>query len=150
NDFVKGLKILLKPFGTITMEFPHLMQLIAKNEFDTIYHEHFSYLSFTTVERVFAAHGLIVYDVEVLPTHGRSLRIYASHNEYASKVSPARAKEHDASKEAAGFTPIDTYLYFSEPAKETKRKLLDFLIHPKRKGKSIAAYGAAAKGVTLL
>jgi hypothetical protein len=150
NDFVEGLKILLKPMGTITMEFPHLMQLIARNEFDTIYHEHFSYLSFTTVENVFAAHGLALYDVEELPTHGGSLRIYARHVEDISKTISPHAKELKAREEAAGFTRLETYLSFSERAKETKRKLLDFLIRIKREGKSIAAYGAPAKGVTLL
>src|SRR5215468_10708591 len=150
NDFVKGLKILLKPLGTITMEFPHLMQLIANNQFDTIYHEHFSYLSFTTVEHVFAAHGLALYDVEELPTHGGSLRIYARHSEDTSKKASLNAKELKAREETAGFTRLETYLSFSERVKETKRKLLDFLIRIKREGKSIAAYGAAAKGVTLL
>src|SRR5262249_53684541 len=150
NDFVEGLKIILKPTGTITMEFPHLMQLIAKNEFDTIYHEHFSYLSFTTVENVFAAHGLALYDVEELPTHGGSLRIYARHIEDSSQKISLHAKELKAQEEAAGFTRLETYLSFSERAKATKRKLLDFLIRTKRERKSIAAYGAAAKGVTLL
>jgi 2-polyprenyl-3-methyl-5-hydroxy-6-metoxy-1,4-benzoquinol methylase len=150
NDFVKGMKILLKPEGTITMEFPHLMQLMAKNEFDTIYHEHFSYLSFTTVGHVFAAHGLTLYDVEELPTHGGSLRIYACHAEDASKAVSQHAQELKAREEAAGFTRLETYLSFSETVKETKRKLLDFLIRTKREGKSVAAYGAAAKGVTLL
>ena len=150
NDFVQALKILLKPKGTITMEFPHLMQLIAKNEFDTIYHEHFSYLSFTTVENVFAAHGLVLYDVEELPTHGGSLRIYARHTEDVSKTVGQHVKELKAREKAAGFTCIETYLSFSDRVKETKRKLLDFLIRTKREGKSVAAYGAAAKGVTLL
>jgi 2-polyprenyl-3-methyl-5-hydroxy-6-metoxy-1,4-benzoquinol methylase len=150
NDFVAGLKILLKPRGTITMEFPHLMQLMAKNEFDTIYHEHFSYLSFATVEQVFAAHGLALYDVEELPTHGGSLRIYARHTEDISKAASERARKLKTREEAAGFTRLETYLSFSERVKETKRKLLDFLIRIKREGKSIAAYGAAAKGVTLL
>ena len=150
NDFVKGLKVLLKPEGTITMEFPHLMQLMAKNEFDTIYHEHFSYLSFTTVEHVFAAHGLALYDVEEQPTHGGSLRIYARHTEDTSKTVSLRAKDLKAREEAAGFARLETYLSFSERVKETKRKLLDFLIRAKREGKSIAAYGAAAKGVTLV
>src|SRR5262249_50250919 len=114
NDFVKGLKILLKPLGTITMEFPHLMQLIAKNEFDTIYHEHFSYLSFTTVENIFAAHGLALYDVEELPTHGGSLRIYARHIEDSSQKISLHAEELKAQEEAAGFTRLETYLSFSE------------------------------------
>lgn len=150
NDFVAGLKILLKPQGTITMEFPHLMQLIAKNEFDTIYHEHFSYLSFTTVETVFTAHGLTVYDVEELPTHGGSLRIYARHSEHSSKPVSRHAKELRAREESAGFARLESYFSFSEKVKETKRKLLEFLIRAKRDGKSVVAYGAAAKGVTLL
>jgi 2-polyprenyl-3-methyl-5-hydroxy-6-metoxy-1,4-benzoquinol methylase len=150
NDFVEGLKILLKSEGVITMEFPHLMQLMAKNEFDTIYHEHFSYLSFTTVEHVFAAHGLALYDVEELPTHGGSLRIYARHSEDAAKPISQHAKELKAREEAAGFSRLGTYLSFSEQVKETKRKLLEFLIRAKREGESVAAYGAAAKGVTLL
>jgi hypothetical protein len=150
NDFVQGMKILLKPQGTITMEFPHLMQLIAKNEFDTIYHEHFSYLSFTTVETVFAAHGLTLYDVEELPTHGGSLRIYARHAEDSSQAVSRRAKDLRSREEAAGFTRLETYFSFTEKVKETKRKLLDFLIRAKRERKSVAAYGAAAKGVTLL
>jgi hypothetical protein len=150
NDFVEGMKILLNPRGTITMEFPHLLQLIAKNEFDTIYHEHFSYLSFVTVERVFAAHGLALYDVEELPTHGGSLRIYACHREDGSKAPTDRIRELKAREEAAGFRRLETYLSFTEQVKETKRKLLEFLIRAKREGKSIVAYGAAAKGVTLL
>jgi len=150
NDFVDGMKILLKDKGSITMEFPHLLQLVEKNEFDTIYHEHFSYFSFTTVESVFAAHGLTVYDVEELSTHGGSLRIYARHTEDGSRPISRRARELKAREEAAGFTQLETYLSFAEKAKETKRKLLEFLIRAKRTGKSIAAYGAAAKGVTLL
>jgi 2-polyprenyl-3-methyl-5-hydroxy-6-metoxy-1,4-benzoquinol methylase len=150
NDFVKGLKILLKPEGGITMEFPHLLQLIAKNEFDTIYHEHFSYLSFATVENIFVAHGLGLYDVEELPTHGGSLRIYARHSENGDKSVSRRAKELKAREEAAGFGRLETYLSFTEQVKETKRKLLEFLIRAKREGKSVAGYGAAAKGVTLL
>jgi SAM-dependent methyltransferase len=150
NDFVEGMKILLKPSGTITLEFPHLMQLMANNEFDTIYHEHFSYLSFTTVETVFAAHGLSVYDVEELPTHGGSLRIYACHGKDSSKTVTARAKALRGREAATGFARLETYLCFADRVKETKRKLLEFLIRAKREGKSIAAYGAAAKGVTLL
>jgi SAM-dependent methyltransferase len=150
NDFVKGMKILLRPQGTITMEFPHLLELIEKNELDTIYHEHFSYLSFSAVETVFAAHGLALYDVEELPTHGGSLRIYACHAEDSAKTASRQARALKAREEAAGVNRLDTYLSFTERAKETKRKLLDFLIRAKREGKSIAAYGAAAKGVTLL
>jgi len=150
NDFVGGMKILLAPQGTITMEFPHLLELIDNNQFDTIYHEHFSYLSFSTVEKVFSAHGLTLYDVEQLPTHGGSLRIYARHTEDSSKPISGAAIALRAREKAAGFDRLETYLSFGERAKETKRKLLDFLIQAKREGKSIAAYGAAAKGVTLL
>ena len=150
NDFVQGMKILLKPQGVITMEFPHLMQLMAGNQLDTIYHEHFSYLSFITVEKVFAAHGLTLFDVEELPTHGGSLRIYGRHTEDASKPVSSRVTELKTKEEAAGFTRLETYFSFTENAKETKRKLLDFLIKAKREGKSIAGYGAPGKGNTLL
>jgi SAM-dependent methyltransferase len=150
NDFVKGLKILLKPEGSITMEFPHLLQLMAKNEFDTIYHEHFSYLSFSTVEKIFAAHGLALYDVEELPTHGGSLRIYARHSDNSDKPVSQQAKDMKVREKAAGFSRLETYLSFTEKVKETKRKLVEFLIRAKRENKSVAAYGAAAKGVTLL
>jgi C-methyltransferase-like protein/putative zinc binding protein/methyltransferase family protein len=149
NDFVEGMKILLRPNGTITMEFPHLMQLMVNNQFDTIYHEHFSYLSFSAVERVFESHGLALYDVDEIPTHGGSLRIYAAHAAAGAPVSE-RARELKAREQASGFDQMETYLSFTEQVKETKRKLLEFLIHEKRNGKTIVAYGAAAKGVTLL
>jgi len=150
NDFVRGMKILLKPNGVITMEFPHLMRLMEENQFDTIYHEHFSYFSIINVTKVFAAHGLTIFDVEELPTHGGSLRIYARHAEdTATHVSP-RVKELRAREEAAGFTQLEHYLSFGERVKETKRKILDFLIKAKQEGKSIAGYGAPAKGNTLL
>jgi hypothetical protein len=150
NDFVKGMKILLKPQGAITIEFPHLMRLMAENQFDTIYHEHFSYFSFITTEKIFAAHGLTLFDVEELPTHGGSLRIYARHAEDTSKPISQRVVELKAREQAAGFTSLDCYFSFSEQVKETKRKLLDFLIKAKREGKSIAGYGAPGKGNTLL
>ncbi len=150
NDFVQGMNILLKPQGSITMEFPHLLQLIAKNEFDTIYHEHFSYLSFTTVETVFAAHGLTLFDVEELPTHGGSLRIYARHAEDSSREVSQRVRDLKSREETAGLTRLETYLSFTKKVEETKHALLDFLIRVKREGKSVTAYGAPAKGVTLL
>ncbi|MFB2983178.1 methyltransferase domain-containing protein [Microseira sp. BLCC-F43] len=150
NDFVKGMKILLKPQGAITIEFPHLMRLMAENQFDTIYHEHFSYFSFITTENILAAHGLTLFDVEELPTHGGSLRIYARHAEDNSKPISQRVVELKAREQAAGFTSLDCYFSFSEQVKETKRKLLDFLIKAKREGKSIAGYGAPGKGNTLL
>jgi SAM-dependent methyltransferase len=150
NDFVSGMKIAVKPEGVITLEFPHLMRLIEENQFDTIYHEHFSYFSFTAVEKVFAAHGLTLFDVEELPTHGGSLRIYARHTEDADKPVSCRVKHLKAREEAAGFTRLETYFSFAEKVKETKRRLLDFLIKAKRAGKSIAGYGAPGKGNTLL
>lgn len=150
NDFVKGMKILLNPEGVITMEFPHLMRLMEENQFDTIYHEHFSYLSLLTVEKIFAAHGLTIFDVEELSTHGGSLRIYACHAEDTSKPISQQVKELRAREEIAGFTNLEHYFSFSEQVKETKFKLLDFLITAKREGKSIAGYGAPGKGNTLL
>ncbi|MEC4818670.1 MAG: class I SAM-dependent methyltransferase [Scytonema sp. PMC 1069.18] len=150
NDFVKGLKILLKPQGVITMEFPHLMWLVEGNQFDTIYHEHFSYFSFITVEKIFGFHGLTIFDVEELPTHGGSLRIYARHTEDLSKPTSQQVLELKTREEAAGVTRLEYYLSFGEQVKETKRRLLDFLIKVKREGKSIVGYGAPGKGNTLL
>lgn len=150
NDFVGGMKILLKATGVVTMEFPHLMQLMQQNQFDTIYHEHFSYLSFATVEQIFAAHGMTVFDVDELSTHGGSLRIYARHAEDALKPVSERVGELRAREERAGFGSIQHYLSFGEQVKATKRKLLEFLIRTKAAGKSIAGYGAPGKGNTLL
>ncbi|MBN3909462.1 MAG: methyltransferase domain-containing protein [Nostoc sp. NMS1] len=150
NDFVKGMKIILKPQGVITMEFPHLMRLMAENQFDTIYHEHFSYFSFITVEKVFNAHGLTIFDVEELTTHGGSLRIYARHTEDSSKPITQQVLELKYREEAQGFTRLEHYFDFGEQVKETKRKLLDFLSKVKREGKSIVGYGAPGKGNTLL
>jgi C-methyltransferase C-terminal domain/Putative zinc binding domain/Methyltransferase domain len=150
NDFVAGMKILLKPEGLITMEFPHLMRLMEEKQFDTIYHEHFSYFSLTTVDRVFAAHGLTLFDVEELPTHGGSLRIYARHSDNADKPVIRRVIDLKAREEAAGYTRLETYLSFAGKVEETKRNLLNFLIKAKREGKSIAGYGAPGKGNTLL
>jgi hypothetical protein len=144
------MKIALKRDGVITMEFPHLMQLMTHNQFDTIYHEHFSYFSFVTVEKIFAKHGLTLFDVEELPTHGGSLRIYARHAEHdkpaeSAKVASLRKREIDA-----GITALATYEKFSENVRDTKRHLLDFLIRAKREGKTVVGYGAPAKGNTLL
>jgi hypothetical protein len=150
NDFVKGMKILLGPRGVITVEFPHLMRLMAENQFDTIYHEHFSYFSFITAEKIFAAHGLTLFDVEELPTHGGSLRIYARHMEDDSRPVGPRVQELRERELAAGFARLGTYSDFAERVKETKRKLLEFLIAVKREGKSVAGYGAPGKGNTLL
>jgi SAM-dependent methyltransferase len=150
NDFVAGMKVVLAPEGTITVEFPHLMRLIEKNEFDTIYHEHFSYFSFLTVQRVFEAHGLKLYDVEELPTHGGSLRIYGRHAEDESKPVTERAEELSEREREAGFESIETYLDFAEGVKAAKWELLEFLIGARRAGKRVVAYGAPAKGNTLL
>ncbi len=150
NDFVEGMKYLLKPQGIITMEFPHLLRLIDENQFDTIYHEHFSYFSFITVEKVFQKHGLTLFDVEELSTHGGSLRIYVRHNDDVSKPISERILELKNREETARFTNLEYYLSFAEKVKRTKRNILDFLITAKREGKSIAGYGAPAKGNTLL
>lgn len=150
NDFVRGMKILLKPRGTITMEFPHLVRLMAENQFDTIYHEHFSYFSFLAVEKVFAAHGLTLFDVDELPTHGGSLRIYARHADDTTRPVEPRVNELRRREQAAGLTEMRTYSAFAERARETKRKLLEFLIRVKREGKTVCGYGAPGKGNTLL
>ncbi len=150
NDFVAGLKILLAPHGVITIEFPHLMRLMQENQFDTIYHEHFSYFSFITAEKIFAAHGLTLFDVEELKSHGGSLRIFGRHVEDTSKQVTARVEDLRAREEAAGYTRLETYRSFAEQVKETKRALLEFLIKAKRAGKQIAGYGAPGKGNTLL
>jgi 2-polyprenyl-3-methyl-5-hydroxy-6-metoxy-1,4-benzoquinol methylase len=150
NDFVAGMKILLSPDGVITMEFPGLLQLMRGNQFDTIYHEHFSYISFTAAERIFAHHGLTLFDVDELPTHGGSLRIYGCHAENSHMpVVPAVADARSREAEA-GLSSTGTYVAFSEQVHETKRRLLEFLITAKDAGKRIAAYGAPAKGNTLL
>ena len=150
NDFVRGMKILLKPQGVITMEFPHLMRLMADNQFDTIYQEHFSYFSFLTVERVFAEHGLVLFDVEELPSHGGSLRIYARHAKDDSKSVGDRVEELRTREIQEGFDRVEHYLAFDERVRATKRKLLTFLTQAKEEGRSIVGYGAAAKGNTLL
>ncbi len=150
NDFVKGMKILLKSGGVITMEFPHLMKLMEENQFDTIYHEHFSYFSFIAAEKIFAKHGLTLFDVEEIPTHGGSLRIYACHSEDSSKPIADRVKELINREIEAGFTNLDCYLSFGKKVKKTKRDILNFIIKAKKEGKSISGYGAAAKGNTLL
>ena len=150
NDFVGGMRRLLKPGGVATVEFPHLMRLVEENQFDTIYHEHFSYFSLISAEGVFAAHGLTLFDVEELPTHGGSLRIYARHVEDASKPVGFRVRDLRAREEASGFNRLDRYATFTEQVHETKRRLLEFLIAAKRRGKRIAGYGAPGKGNTLL
>jgi 2-polyprenyl-3-methyl-5-hydroxy-6-metoxy-1,4-benzoquinol methylase len=150
NDFVEGMKILLKPGGVITMEFPHLLRLMQENQFDTIYHEHFSYFSFLVVEKIFAAHGLTLFDVEELPTHGGSLRIYARRMEDLSKAVSPRVLAMRAREENAELNQLSRYSSFEESVKETKRKLLEFLILARREGKKVAGYGAPGKGNTLL
>lgn len=150
NDFVAGMKVLLAPSGVITMEFPHLLRLIQENQFDTIYHEHFSYFSFLTVREVFAKHGLTLFDVEELPTHGGSLRIFGRHTEDATRAVLPAVDGLLARERAAGLDNIDTYHAFEEQVKETKRRLLEFLIAAKRSGKTVVGYGAPAKGNTLL
>lgn len=150
NDFVKGMKIFLKPGGIITMEFPHLQRLIEENQFDTIYHEHFSYLSFTIVSEIFEFHGLELWDVEELDTHGGSLRIYGKHIDDDSKPVTNRVKMLLKRELDLGFKNIEFYKSFEENVKETKRKILDFLIQAKRDGKQVVGYGAPGKGNTLL
>ena len=144
------MKLLLKPEGIITIEFPHLLQLITQNQFDTIYHEHFSYFSFLTVERVFAAHGLTLFDVEELPTHGGSLRIYGRHSENARLEVSDRVAELKSKEVRFRLDRIDTYLDFTTQVESIKRQLLTFLIQAKTEGKSVVGYGAPAKGNTLL
>ncbi|MBK8277202.1 MAG: class I SAM-dependent methyltransferase [Nitrospira sp.] len=150
NDFVGGLKVLLGPSGVVTMEFPHLMRLMAFNQFDTVYHEHFSYFSLTTVAQIFSKHGLTLFDVEEISTHGGSLRIYARHDGDGSKPVTERLTALRTKEANAGFATLGHYLSFPEGVNETKRALLDFLIKAKREGKKVVAYGAAAKASTLL
>jgi 2-polyprenyl-3-methyl-5-hydroxy-6-metoxy-1,4-benzoquinol methylase len=149
-DFVAGMKIILKKDGVITMEFPHVVQLIDNNQFDTIYHEHFSYLSFYTAREIFASQGLELFDVEELPTHGGSLRIYAKHTEDTSKSISANVRDLIEREHAKGVTDMSYYNDFGEKALKVKLDLLSFLVEQKTNGKRVVAYGAAAKGNTLL
>jgi 2-polyprenyl-3-methyl-5-hydroxy-6-metoxy-1,4-benzoquinol methylase len=150
NDFVGGMSLLLKDNGVITMEFPHLYQLVKNNQFDTIYHEHFSYLSFTTVSKIFEANGLVMFDVEEVPTHGGSLRIFAKHKNDNSKPIGANVAAILSKEKEAGMLSIDYYKNFQVKIENIKNDLLEFLLKQKRAGKKVAAYGAAAKGNTLL
>jgi SAM-dependent methyltransferase len=150
NDFVGGMQILLAPGGTITMEFPHLVRLIEDRQWDTIYHEHFSYFSFLTASRVFAAHGLRLYDVEELPTHGGSLRVYGAHRDDAAKPDTARAAAMREREREAGYERLETYTRFGAQVQADKRRILQFLIGLKDEGRRIAGYGAPAKANTLL
>ena len=150
NDFVEGLKIILKPAGVLTLEFPHLLRLIERNEFDTIYHEHFSYFSLLTTVRIMKAHGLKVFDVEELTTHGGSLRIYACRPEGQTHSVEPSVEKLIAEEETAGLGVPDGYESFSRQVKETKWALWEFLLRAARVGKSVAGYGAPGKSATLL
>jgi SAM-dependent methyltransferase len=150
NDFVEGLKILLKPQGVLTLEFPHLLRLIERNEFDTIYHEHFSYFSLLTTVRILAAHGLKVFDVEELSTHGGSLRVYACRSEDQTREIEPAVERLIAEEKRAGLASAEGYLSFSKHVKETKLELLEFLLAAARQGKTVAGYGAPGKSATLL
>ncbi len=150
KDFIKSLKILLKEDGLITLEFPHLMRLIEGNQFDTIYHEHFSYLSFRTVTQIFLEHELVLFDVDELPTHGGSLRVYAGHREDRSKRLSPNVEILNKKESDACMGDLSYYLNFQSKANKVKHRLLSFLLTQKREGKKVVAYGAAAKGNTLL
>lgn len=150
NDFTTGFSRLLKPTGVATFEFPHLLQLLGGNQFDTIYHEHFSYLSLTAVATIFAANGLAVFDVEELPTHGGSLRVYAQRADVGGRPTTERVGLMLAREETAGLRSASTYHGFQQRAERIRRDFLDFLRSARREGKTVAAYGAAAKGNTLL
>lgn len=150
NDFIRGIKILLKADGVLTMEFPHLLNLIELNQFDTIYHEHFSYLSILAVEKIFDYHGLTLFDVEQLPTHGGSLRIYVKHKERPAPEIHRRVHQIKDLEMNAGLHRIESYQAYAEQVKKTKWNLLEFLIQAKRNGKKVVGYGAPAKGNTLL
>ena len=150
NDFVAGLKIALKPTGIITMEFPHLMQMVDNCQFDTIYHEHFSYLSFMTVQSIFNHHGLEIFDVEELPTHGGSLRIFARHTEDHTRIISKNISSILEKEMARGLNTMAYYRDFQKKSDQIKYELLSFLIEQKKNGKKVVAYGAAAKGNSLL
>lgn len=150
NDFVAGIPHILAPTGTVTIEFPHVMRLLDDNQFDTIYHEHFCYFSLLSVEKVFAAHGLTVFDVDELWTHGGSLRIYARHSSDSSRPISERVDDLRGREVKRGLADVNTYVAFEEQVRETKRKLLSLLIEAKSAGKQIVGYGAPGKGNTLL
>ena len=150
NDFVAGIAVLLKADGTVTIEFPHLLELIEHVEFDTIYHEHYSYFSLYAIEQAFSRHGLRLYDAERLPTHGGSLRIYAAHSNRPGLEDGALLRTLRAEESAAGLADLDTYPRFAERVENCRQSVLAFLATAKNEGRSVAAYGAAAKGNTLL
>jgi SAM-dependent methyltransferase len=150
NDFVSGIRIVLKPGGVATLEFPHVVRLMEENQYDTIYHEHFSYFSLIAAEKIFAAHGMVLFDVEEIPTHGGSLRIYLRHLEDSSKpVTPAVVNLRER-ETTAGINRMETYGCFAERVMESKRALLELLTRLRREGKRVVGYGAPGKGNTLL
>lgn len=150
NDFVAGFALLLKPLGVATFEFPHLLKLIAENQFDTVYHEHFSYLSLTAVDRIFSANGLVVFDVEDHSTHGGSLRVFAQRSDTGQRARSSRVDELLQREVRAGMLGADYYTGFQEKTDKVKNEFLAFLLEAKHQGKTVAAYGAAAKGNTLM
>jgi SAM-dependent methyltransferase len=150
NDFIAGIALLLKPLGTVTIEFPHLLTLMDQVAFDTIYHEHYSYLSLLAIEKVLGRHGLRLHDVEQLPTHGGSLRIFAAHATRTDLQASAALLRVRALESAAGLDELETYSRFAERVDECRRSIVAFFADAKRAGKAVAAYGAAAKGNTLL
>ncbi|GAB5505328.1 MAG: class I SAM-dependent methyltransferase [Rhizobiaceae bacterium] len=150
NDFVGGMKFVLKPEGVITVEFPHLMRMIEGNQFDTIYQEHYCYYSLHTLLQVFDHHGMCIFDVEEIPTHGGSLRIYIRHNEDNSKPVTDSVRQIHATELEKGYDRLEVYQAFAEQVRETKRRFLEFLIQAKRDGKQVVGYGAPGKGNTLL
>jgi SAM-dependent methyltransferase len=150
NDFVEGFKQALKAGGVVTLEFPHLYQMVQHNQFDTIYHEHFSYFSLFVAQKIFAAHGMKIFDVEELPTHGGSLRLFAAHDDDASHVVLDSVGNLLEKEEAAGLMEFESYEAFAQKASKVKEQLLAFLKDARDEGKTVAAYGAPAKGNTLL
>lgn len=150
NDFVQGFKVLLKPNGVITFEFPHLMELIKCTQFDTIYHEHFSYLSLVALDKIFDYHGLKIFDVEQIPTHGGSLRIFVGHQADVTKSETPRLQQLRQTEKNYGLDKLETYTAFNKKVQEKKRQVLQFLIDAKSQGKTVIGYGAPAKGNTLL
>ena len=150
NDFVAGITHILKPTGTVTIEFPHVMKTIEENQFDQIYHEHFCYFSLISAEAIFAGHGLTIFDVDEIWTHGGSLRIYARHSADATRPISDRVRDLRAREEAAGYRDVEMYAQFEQRVRSTKHRLLEVLLEAKRDGKSIVGYGAPGKGNTML
>ncbi|QDT35907.1 class I SAM-dependent methyltransferase [Stratiformator vulcanicus] len=150
NDFVGGMKVILNEGGTITVEFPHLLHIIEETHFDTMYQEHYCYYSLLTLQAVFAHHGLTIYDLDTIPTHGGSLRIYIRHDNDNTKPVTSTVSEVIQLEEASGFREVETYTAFAGRTEESKRRILEFLINAKREGKTVVGYGAPGKGNTLL